>query len=295
MGNNIQDALGIYYLNQTDKDKLLVTYSQVQGTIAASALSMRLKNSQVEGDVVNGGTVRVRRMRTSVVQPYGTARTQGYGNKLQNNGVDVKIDTDREIVEEIERKDILKYGIPSIIQDRSSNHALSMSIDLDKQYFVELQNAASSLQKRGGASPTTGIVDVSGFLNVEDKLLALIRRLESLENENVQKVDRNLMVLTLAPKWYDQLKKYINTLPNPEGNTSEFFHGVEVYSAPRQGFDAIVQVRGSVAQPVTVDPYEPARIPFSSAVAVNMFYYFGTKAVMPDCVFACSLDADISA
>lgn len=277
-----QEALAIFLNDQNTKDTLAKRYSEVAGTIATAPLSMQLKNTNVEGEASKGGTVKVFRMKTSVAQDYGTARAAGEGNKLQNNGVDVKIDTEREIIEEIEMKDIQRYGIDGILAKRTQNHPIGMSIDLDKKYFQALQSAANIHSASGST--------------VEDKVLDLIQELENVENENVDKVDRALMVLTLAPSWYDQLKKYINTLPNPAGGGQkvELFHGVEVLSAPRQEFDAIVQVKGSVAQPVTVTPYSASRIPLSKAVAVELYYDFGTKAIMSDLIYAAALDGDIS-
>lgn len=278
-----QEALAIFLGNQSTKDKLAKRYAEVAGTIATAPLSMRLKNTLVEGEAEKGGTVKVFRMRTAIDDPYGTARAAGEGRKLQNNGVDVKIDTDREIVEEVEVKDLERYGLDNIIAKRTANHPVAMGVRLDKAYFVALQNAATVISPTGST--------------VEEKVLSLIQTLEGLENENVSGVDRSLMVLTLAPKWYDALKLKISAMPNPNGGGQniELFHGVEILSAPRQQFDAIVQVKGAVAQPVGVTPYSAAKIPLANAFSIELYYSFGTKAVMADTIFAAALDSDISA
>lgn len=280
-----RQALSIYYLTEDQKAELVKTYSQVQGTIASQAVSMRLKNTQVEGDVAPGATVKVRRMATSVSDPYGTARAAGKGRYLKDNGVKMEIDTDREIVEEINRFDADKFGVPNLVQGRSANHALSMRVTLDRAYFECLENAAVA----------NGLVNVSGATGVEDKLLLLIEELESLENENVKGVDPEMIVLTVAPKWYHQLRKVITAMTNPAGQSINLFHDVEIVKATRQKFDAIIQVRGAVAQPVVAYPYSAEKINLGNEVAVELFYHFGTKAVMPDTVFACALDGDISA
>lgn len=278
-----QDALSVFLNDSVTKDKLAVRYSEVQGTISTSALSMTLKNTQIEGEARRGGTVKVRRMKTAVSQTYGTARAAGEGDKLQNNGVDVKIDTNREIIEEMELYDLERYGLDGLVTSRTANHALAMSIDLDRRYFQALQSAATVHSAVGSTT--------------EDKVLSLIQALEAVENENVDKVDRALMDLTLAPEWYDSLLKYIHALPNPAngGVQINLFHGVRVWSAPRQELDAIIQVRGSVAQPVAATPYQLSRIPQSNAFSLDLFYDFGTVAVMPDLIFATALDEDISA
>jgi hypothetical protein len=277
-----QDALSIFLNSTATKDKLAEIYAEVQGTIATTALSLQLKNTNIVGDV-RAGSVKVFRMKTAEDDDYGTARAAHEGRKVQNNGVIVKIDTNKEIVEEFEKYDLDRYGLPTLLSQRSASHAIRMAVSLDKKYFEVLQQTAT-------------IVSVSGS-STADKVLDLIRTLEAVENENVEKVDRALMVLTLAPEWYDSLRQYIHTLPNPNGGgvSIEQFHGVQVLMAPRQGYDAIVQVRGSIAQPVSVTPYAPVNIELSNAVAVKMFYDYGTYAVMPDLVYACALDAGISA
>lgn len=279
-----QEALDIYYLNASDKDKLMKTYANMVSLVMARALSVDLKNKDVIGDQIPGGTVTVRRLKTSASQDYGTARTNGYGSKLQNNGVDVKLDTDKEIIEEIKKKDADRYGIPDLIAQRQENHSMQMIADLDQAYFRALQSAATSHSASGSTT--------------EDKVLSLVRALEAVSNDNVNRVDRSLMVLTLAPEWYDELTQYIHSLPNPAGQAgapqTTLFHGVEVHSAPRQEFDAIVQVRGAVAQPVALDIYQVQRIPFSNDLSVDLFYSYGCKAVMADCIYACALDEDIS-
>lgn len=276
-----QDARSVV-LSNDDADKLRKTYATMIGTVAANTLSMELKNNDYDGVVEKGGSVVVNRLETSISRDYGTARAAGEGDKPKNNPVTMLIDTGKEIVEEIARYDADRHSIPDFIARRQTNHSLSMSVQLDKDYFKVLQDNST-------------VADLSGESEVEDKILLLIQTLEAVENDHVEKVDRALMELTLAPKWYDQLIKYMNTLPNPNGQDYKTLHDVKVHKAVRQGFDAIVQVRGSVAQPVKVYPYNPERIPLSNDVAIELFYDYGTEAIMPDLIYAGALDADISA
>ena len=276
-----EDAKNIY-VDASTKDKLAQTYAELQGYIATTALSMQLKNTNIEGTPTRGGSVVARRLATSIVRDYGTARSQGKGDHLTNKGVTINIDTDKEIVEEVEMKDAKLYGIPDILNKRVGVHKLAMVNFLDSLYFQKLQDEAT-------------IVTSSASTTV-DKLLELIQDLEDTQNENVDRVPRELMALTLSPKWYDEVVKYMNTLPNPNGQDYKTLHNVRVYSAPRQGFDAIIQVVGSVAQPVAVvNAYDVERIPLSNALAVELFFSVGTKAVMPDLIKAMALDSDISA
>lgn len=281
--DELQQALSITYKNASDKDKLKLVYGAMLQNIATSALFSRFVNRNYSGTPQSGGTIRVKRMKFSESDDYGTARAAGQGNKLQNNGVDVKIGTRKEIVEEVEGIDITLYGVPEILALRRADHQVSMSVTLDKAYFAKLQNVAT-------------VVDLSSETNIEDKVLKLIQTLEGVENDNVQKVDRAFMVLTLAPKFYDKLVKYTQTLPSllNQGANGQFFHQVEVVSAPRQTLDAVIQVRGSLALPVVIDNYTASRIPLTNAFTEELYYTYGLEAVTPDLVLAGALEGDIS-
>lgn len=287
---DLQKSNSILTSDGVTKDDLMLEYGKIQGSIAGKFIYRDLVNTQYINEPVKGGTVKVRRMKTSASQPYGTARTSGSGNKLQNNFAKVEVDTDREIAEEMDAKDIKLYdseGGLAVLSGRKDNFALSMGVELEKSYFTKLQQVAVA----------NGLVDVSGESDVQDKLSLLIRTLEAVQNENVENVDRTFMVLTLAPKWYDALEKVVTTFNNPiTGRTdAKAFRGVEVRSAVRQGFDAIVQVVGSLAQPVVMDEFYIGKPALSNDKFAYMSYYYGTDAVMSDLVFACALDADISA
>lgn len=271
-------------------DDLLIRYGEIKGEINAAFISQALLNREyLGGDAVQGGTIRVKRLAMASSQAYGTARAAKAGNALQNNGVDVKIDTDKEIAEELSGKDKALYferGGLAVLDSRRSSFATAMGITLEEAYFTALQNAAVA----------NGLVDVSTPTAVEDKLLLLIRTLEAKTGDNVNKVPRELMVLTLSPEWYDELEQYMVTLNSPDGNSRRMLHRVQVEPAVRQGFDAIVQVKGSIAQPLVMsEDFEVGKWQGSADYYAYMPYFFGTKAVMPELILAAALDDDISA
>ena len=276
-----QNSLNIV-LSNGDKDKLKKTYAEVIGTIMSTALSVKIKNNDVIGNVVEGGTVEVRRFATSLVKNYGTARTNGKGDALKNIPVKVVIDKDKEIVEELQYKDIQMYGVPNLIEKRKVNHVAAMQADLDKAYFLELVRAAQTISVTGS--------------DVYDKVMNLIQQAEKTVNDNVDGIDRNLFILTLAPAWYDALKKFMIAQPSPDnGGNIQTFNGIEVWAAPRQSVDAVLQVRGAVAQPVAVAPYYVEKINLSNATAVELFYHYGTAAITPDLIWKAAMDSNISA
>ena len=98
---------------------------------------------------------------------------------------------------------------------------------------------------------------------------------------------------------------FLDTQSNPHVDTAgeEFgmYHGVRVYSCTRMPVttetveetktkttvtDALLMVRGAVAQPVVVNQYgDPEKIQLSNDYAVSLFYDYGTKALTPDLIF----------
>lgn len=275
---NIQTARSIYQPDGTTLDELKLAYGNLIQRIQAKSLSMLLKNTEYVNEPVKYGTVEVRRLAASVAKDYGTARGNHGGDKIKAQTVSVKIDQDKEIVEEIAGKDLNAYAISNLLQKRQADHELTMRVTLDSAYFAALEAAAQN-------------VDMTGVSGLDKQLSKLIQTLGSVENDYVKGVDRELMVITLNSTWYDELISFKDQVVNPNGQNYVDFHGVRVYEAPRQTADAVIQVRGSVAQPVLVEPYTIERIPLSRDYAVSLFFYYGTKPVMSDLIFKATLSA----
>lgn len=269
------DAMSIFKANGSDKDALAEVYAALIDQIQKTAISTSLKSqeSQLSGSVA-AGSVRVRRLKTSAVQTYGTARAAGAGDNISDNGVTVNINTPKEIVEEVETWDLEQYGLPSIIARRSANFSLAMAAHLDRVFFTE-------------AETSTNEVDVSAETDTYDQVEKLIQSVETVNNSNVDGVDRSLIALALLPSAYAKLKKHIQTLPNPTeaGGTIEMFNGVRVFSNTRQTKSAIAMVIGSIALPVNVVDMLQERVPMSAAQALELFFKYGVETVMPDLVF----------
>ena len=130
----------------------------------------------------------------------------------------------------------------------------------------------------------------------------MIQTLETVKNDYVDGVDRSLMDLVLTPEKYGELRTFLDTQSNPNVDTAgeEFgmYHGVRVYSCTRLPVvtdttaktktttNAVLMVRGAVAQPVVSDQYgAPEKIPLSNDYAVSLFYDYGTKALTPDLIY----------
>jgi len=274
------DTLSIYLANGSTKDKLTEAYAEVVDMIQKGAISQQIKNTALSGDP-ESGSVEVRRLMTSASQAYGTARTARAGDAVKNNGVTVNLSSDKEIVEEVAQKDLLLYGVDGILDSRKLNHQKAMIRELDSAFFTEAESAGTEV------TVTTD--------TLVEQLEELIQAVETTENDNVDGVDRDMLVLTLTPAIYGALRNYIDTLPNPVdgGVDVKMFHDVRVFSNTRQTEDAICMAVGAIAQPVVAKPYEVERIPLSNDYAVELYYSYGTKAVMPDLIAYADVGDDV--
>ncbi len=266
------DALSIK-TNTTTQDKLAEVQGFVIEAVQKGAVSEKMKNTDYSGDPASG-SVEIDRFKNAQVDDYGTARTAGAGNKLLNSGkVTININEDKEIVEEIAKKDVKLFGIPSIMDKRKANQALRMIADLDTRFFAQMVADGTEI---------TGLTDADSLV---DNLEKVIQSVETTQNDWVDGVDREMIELSVKPSIYGRLMNYIDTVPNPiSGLDEDVFHKVKIYSNHRQTKDIICAIHGAVGQPVTIDEYEPEKIPFSNNYDCSLFYSRGTKAVMPDLI-----------
>lgn len=266
------DALSIK-TNTTTQDKLAEVQGFVIEAVQKGAVSEKMKNTDYSGDPASG-SVEIDRFKNAQVDDYGTARTAGAGNKLLNSGkVTININEDKEIVEEIAKKDVKLFGIPSIMDKRKANQALRMIADLDTRFFAQMVADGTEI---------TGLTDADSLV---DNLEKVIQSVETTQNDWVDGVDREMIELSVKPSIYGRLMNYIDTVPNPiSGLDEDVFHKVKIYSNHRQTKDIICAIHGAVGQPVTIDEYEPEKIPFSNNYDRSLFYSRGTKAVMPDLI-----------
>lgn len=266
-----QDALSIY-INDNDKDKLAETYGEVIEAVQKGAVSEQIKNKNYSGDPTTG-SVEIDRFANASIKDKGTARTNAEGDKLKDNGkVTINVDTDKEIVEEIAKKDIKLFGITGMAEKRKNNHIKKLQAYLDTEFFACAVSEGTNV-----AGLTSG--------TIVEKLEALIQSVETTQNDWVDGVDRDMLVLTVTPKIYGELANYIDSVPNSLTNLNdEYFHKVRIYSNHRQTKDAICMIDGAIGQLVTTDQYDAEKIPLSNDIALELFFSKGTKAVMPDLI-----------
>lgn len=254
-------------------DKLAESYAQIIDGVRSGAISEQIKNKNYSGDPLSG-SVEFKRFANSVVADYGTARTAGNGTAIKNVPVTVNITDDKEIIEEVEQKDIALYGVDGLVERRKADHMQQIISYLDREFFAVADAVA------------TAVVLVE--TEIAEQLEEFVQALEVVENEFVDGVPRDLMAVTLKPLVYGKLRNYFDTItvPGIDGGTQEVtrFHGVRVLSNFRQTNDALIMVDGAIAQPVVIDEYDAERIPLSNAIAIELFASKGTKALTPDLI-----------
>lgn len=268
-------------LENTGRDYLSEMYGKVIENVEKGLISGPMKNRDLSGNP-EAGTVEAKRFVNATTQDYGTARAAHAGNKIKAKPVTVPIDTDREIVEELEQKDISLYGVDGVLERRSRNHVQRMDAELDRKFFTVAAEAATT-------------VDITGLTAIEDILEKVIQTCETTQNNFVDGVPRAMMHMVLSPNFYGRIRNNLDKQTNNanvDTATEEFYtwHGVRVQSCVHlpTGCNLILMAEGAVAQPVMSNGYTAEKIPLSEAYAVSIFFHYGTVAVMPDLIYTVS-------
>ena len=266
-------------LDGSEQGKMLLkeAYDGVIANVQKATISSKIKNTDLSGDP-DAGTVEAKRFVNASSQAYGTARTAGKGNAVKGKTVTVAIDTDREFVEEIQQKDIRLLGVDGLVAKRSANHAQRLVAELDTAFFAEGKTAGTQFK------PAKDMTDIQKI--VETAIL----QLEKLKNPYIDGLDRDMLSITFDPDTYSAMRMYLDTVVNTNVDTTKeefmMYHGVKCYSSNRlpSGVKFEIMMDESIAQPIRSVPYTAERIPLSEAIAVEMFFYYGTKAVTPDTI-----------
>ena len=266
-------------LDGSESGKMLLkeAYDGVIANVQKATISSKIKNTDLSGDP-SAGTVEAKRFVNSSSQEYGTARTAGKGNAVKGKTVTVPIDKNREFVEEVEQKDIKLLGVDGLIAKRSANHAQRMASELDTAFFAEGKTAGTQFKP---AKTVTAIHEI-----VESAIL----QLEKLKNAYIDGLDRSMLSLTFDSDTYSSMRMYLDTVVNTNVDTTKeefvMYHGVKCYSSNRlpEGVKFEIMMDESIAQPTMSDVYTAEKIPLSDAVGIELFWYYGTKAVTPDTI-----------
>lgn len=250
----------------------------VIGNIQKDTLASGLKSQSYTGNPASG-SVEYKRFKNSVSQDYGTARAAGKGSAITVPPTTVNLNTHKEIVEEAAKFDLDTFGVGNIMARRADNHVDTVAAEFDTAFF---QCAVSE-----GTAFETVETDAEAIVE------AFIQTLETVKNDYVRGVPRNIMRLVCDPSFYGKIRNYLDKNvhnANVDSAAEDFatFHGVRCYSSVfvPSGTNAIIMIDGAIAQPAVIYPYkEPEKIPLSNDYGVSMFYDYGTKALTPDLIF----------
>lgn len=277
-----QNALSLLQQNGVTPELLAELYGDVIEGVEATAVSVLFKSYETSSDF-SAGTAEYKRFVNSASNPYGTARTAGAGAKLKIKPVVVAIDIEREIIEEVEEKDLTEYGVRNILGRRKVNHVASMARELDIAFFREGYVAGTQFTPSVGA--TTWL----------KKIEELAVHIENVKNDFVHGVPRQLIKVAVTPEVYSDVLQSLQLLPARENSWANGDFGmlnslmvaksVNLPSGVAQVVDVMAMVQGSIAQPVHAVPFDIERVQLSKAYAIELFYDYGTKAIMEDLIF----------
>lgn len=263
-------------LESSGKDFLAEEYGKVIENISKGTISGALKNTDLSG-TPTAGTVEAKRFVNASSKDYGTARSANKGDGVKAKPVVIAINVDKEIIEEIEEKDVSLYGVDNVVSRRVSNHGKSMTRELERAFFAEAATAGTKLTTDKTA--------------INEKIEALIQQIENTKNDFVDGVDRDMIAVVCDTATYGELRNFLDkeaNNANVDTGAAEFsrFHGVRVYSSVYlpSGVEAVGMVDGAIAQPVLPTVSNPQKIQLSNAIGFGIFYSYGTKAVMPDLI-----------
>lgn len=269
------DSLSIL-MDPSGKDKLAEKYGPVIENLQKSTISGILKNRDLSGDPTTG-TVEAKRFANAASKAYGTARAAAKADQVKAKPVSVAIDQDKELLEEIEEKDVKLYGVDNVINRRITSHGKSMERELERAFF--------QCAKDEGTSATLTATAIN------EKVEELIQKIETTKNAYVDGVDRDMIAVILDTATYGAMRNFMDTTAHnanvdTAGREFSTFHGVRVYSSVYlpDGVQMIAMADGAVAQPVMTGMADPGKIQLSEAYAFGIFYHYGTKAVMPDLI-----------
>ena len=272
--------------NGATKVELAELSGLVIQNIQKDTLASGLKSQSYTGNPASG-SVEYRRFKNSVSQDYGTARAAGKGTALTVPPTTVNLNTHKEIVEEAAKFDLDTFGVGNIMARRADNHVDTVAAEFDTAFFQAAFDEGTAFTAPASTTDPGKIAE------------ALIQTLETVKNDYVRGVPRNIMRLVLSPAFYGDMRDYLDkTVHNANVDTAaeDFttFHGVRVYSSvflPANA-KAVIMIDGAIAQPAVIYPYkDPEKIPLSNDYGVSMFYDFGTKVLTPDLVFTYSDNA----
>lgn len=272
-----QSSLNIAdYLTPEVMDNLAETLDGVIENIQAGCVSEALKAKNGSGDPTTG-SVEYKRFANAKLQAKGTARTQGRGNQVKAKPVIVNIDDDKEIIEELQEKDLKLYGIDGMAQKRSKNAKDVIKTYYDRKFFRIARDAGIQVARVSGDT-IKSIVD------------RLINTAKVTNNDFIDGIEESQLALVVNTTYKSGLKDYLDSLPNgtaPSNGAIGMYQSVITYESNRMPSDVPAMVmlnEEAVALPSYLSEYDAEKVPFDDAIALELFAYSGGEALVPEAI-----------
>lgn len=278
----LTQALSIYTTDEA-KAYLKNIIVGIFENIGKSTISGRLKSKNADLSQA-AGSYEFKRFANATSQEYGTARAAAAGQKIKVDPVIINMDTNREIVEELNLFDAQSFTqetFEAFVNRRKNNIALGIQRELDRRFF----DAAKT-----GGTVSTALPKLNLGDNIVAQLEDLFVELETVQDDFVDGIDRELMALVVSPKVYGKLKTELNDVYNFSGTVEEGtfkgVNGVATFSSNRlpAGVDYILLTMDSIAQPVLMTDVNVEKIPLSNDYAISTFYRTGSGVLAKNLV-----------
>lgn len=268
-----QEALNIMMQDGETKENLKQVLNGVLENVSAKAVSEQIKAKNGSGNP-EGGVIEYKRFVNAELKDKGTARKAGEGDKVKAKPVKVYINDDKEIVEELQGKDVRLYGIDGMAEKRKVNHQSAIIRYLDREFFKEILKGTK----------------VEAKATIQDTIDDLLERARNLKNDFIDGIESDLLVIVVDSKYRKGMKKILDELPNgtdPKEQAIGMYDSVRVYESTRmpKGVRVTVMIDGAIAQPYYVSEYSAEKVPFDDAAALEDYLYKGTQALMEDTIF----------
>lgn len=274
-----QNSLNVYTdLAQETKDALNQVLAGVIENIQVTAVSEKIKNKKGSGNP-EAGTIQYKRFANATLQAKGTARTAGKGNPLEDENILINLDDDKEIIEELQKKDIKLLGIPALAEKRKANFAKRVSAYLDTKFFA--------------VAKTAGTAYAGSKTDVQDIIDEMIVTAKTTASDYIDGIDAEDLVIVLDAEWRKEMKNKLDLLPNgtaPRNGLIGMYDSIDVHESNRlgTGVHCFVMLKESVAEPWYVSEYQAEKVPFDDAIALENFLYCGAGALNPEAIYYCA-------
>lgn len=271
-----QNSLNVYTdLSQETKDTLNQILAGVIENIQVTAVSEKIKNKKGSGNP-EAGTIQYKRFANATLQAKGTARARAKGNPLEDENILINLNDDKEIIEELQKKDIKLLGIPALAEKRKANFAKRVSAYLDTKFFATAKSAGTAYA--GEQTDVDKIID------------EMIVTAKTTSSDYIDGIDAEDLVIVLDAEWRKEMKHKLDLLPNgtaPRNGLIGMYDSIDVHESNRlgDGVHAFVMLKESVAEPWYVSEYQAEKVPFDDAIALENFLYCGAGALNPEAIY----------